>query len=65
MNELDTQLIKLLNDFGGEASLFLITHQDSPWAKFGDSKTVEAMVKALVATGNLAFNEEDGTVSVT
>ena len=64
MNTLEIQLIQLLNDFGGEASLFLITHPDSPWAQFGDSSTVEAIVKTLVTTGNLYFNEKDGTVSV-
>lgn len=63
MSDLETQLVKILNDFGGEASLFLITHPDSPWAELGDAGALETAVKSLADAGTLNYSD-DGTVSV-
>lgn len=64
MSDVETKLLEILNQFGGEASLFLITNPASPWAALGDASTLEAAVKSLAAQGVLSFNEGDGSVKV-
>jgi hypothetical protein len=65
MSDIEAKLLEILNQFGGEASMFLITNPDSPWAALGDAGALEAAVKSLAAQGALTYDEGDGSVKAT
>jgi len=56
MSDITEDVLKILNDFGGESSMFLITNPDSPWAKLGDSAALKSAVEALASAGKVAYN---------
>jgi histidinol-phosphate/aromatic aminotransferase/cobyric acid decarboxylase-like protein len=62
MSELEQAIVSILKDFGGEASLFLITNPDSPWGKLADASTLTEAVKSLDAQGVVKYDAGNDTV---
>lgn len=54
MSDIADDVLKILNDFGGESSMFLITNPESPWGKLGDEGALKAAVDSLVAAGKVS-----------
>ncbi len=64
MSDIDTQVLDILKEFGGESSMFLITNPDSPWGKLGDSATLKAAVESLVAQGAVEYDAGSDVVKI-
>jgi hypothetical protein len=46
MSDLESKVLGILKDFGGESSMFLITNPSSPWGSLGDAGALTAAVNA-------------------
>jgi len=64
MSDIDTQVLDILKEFGGESSMFLITNPDSPWGKLGDADSLKAAVESLVAQGTVEYDAGSDVVKV-
>ena len=56
MTDLESKVLQILKDFGGESSMFLITNPQSPWAALGDEAALKAAVDALIAAGAVTYD---------
>jgi len=64
MSELETQVLGILKDFGGEASMFLITNPDTPWGKLADAAALKGAVGALASQGVVQYDAGADVVKV-
>lgn len=64
MNELESKILAILKDFGGESSMFLITNPSSPWGGLGDAGALGAAVKSLASQGVVVYDAENDVVKV-
>ncbi len=64
MSDIETQVLDILKEFGGESSMFLITNPDSPWGKLGDEGALKAAVESLVSQGAVEHDAGSDVVKV-
>ncbi len=64
MNELESKVVSILKDFGGESSMFLITNPSSPWGGLGSTDTLAAAVKSLASQGVVVYDAENDVVKI-
>ncbi|MEY3219458.1 MAG: hypothetical protein RIT27_815 [Pseudomonadota bacterium] len=64
MSDLESKVLAILKDFGGESSMFLITNPSSPWGGLGDAAALTAAVNSLVAQGAVAHDAANDVVKV-
>ncbi len=62
MSDIANGVLQILQDFGGESSMFLITNPDSPWAKLGGADALKAAVHDLVAQGKVQYDAGNDVV---
>lgn len=65
MNDLEKSVLSILKEFGGEASMFLITNPDTPWGKLGDAGALEGAVKSLAGQGMVTHDAGADVVAMT
>lgn len=65
MNELESKVVSILKDFGGESSMFLITNPSSPWGGLGSADALSAAVKSLASQGVVVCDAENDVVKIT
>lgn len=64
MSDLESKVLAILKDFGGESSMFLITNPSSPWGSLGDAGALTAAVNSLAAQGAVVVDAANDVVKV-
>ncbi len=64
MSDLESKVLGILKDFGGESSMFLITNPSSPWGALGDSAALTAAVNSLAAQGAVVLDAANDVVKI-
>jgi histidinol-phosphate/aromatic aminotransferase/cobyric acid decarboxylase-like protein len=62
MSDLESKVLGILKDFGGESSMFLITNPSSPWGSLGDAAALTAAVNSLAAQGAVSIDAANDVV---
>ena len=62
MTDVESKVLQILKDFGGESSMFLITNPQSPWAVVGNAAALKAAVESLVAQGAVTYDAGNDVV---
>jgi hypothetical protein len=64
MSDLESKVLGILKDFGGESSMFLITNPSSPWGTLGDATALTAAVHSLASQGAVIHDAANDVVKI-